>query len=80
MSQYESSSTVTTLDAKDRMLDANSVALLLSVRRRRVYELVGHLAVRFGRRTIRWQRQDIEHWIADRNTRGTRTPTGGISQ
>lgn len=80
MSLNGSSSTLTTADEQARMLDADSVALLLSVRRKRVYELVGHLAVKFGRRTSRWRRQDIEQWIEDRNNRSARTPTGGISQ
>lgn len=48
----------------DGMLDANTVAAFLNVRRKRVYELVGHLAVRLGKRTLRWRRTDIDGWLA----------------
>lgn len=61
------------------MLDANTVAAFLNVRRKRVYELVGHLAVRLGKRTLRWRRTDIDGWLAghDGSVGNNRRPEDG---
>jgi predicted DNA-binding transcriptional regulator AlpA len=60
-----SSIAVVAADQNGRMLDAATVASFLNVRRKRVYELVGHLALRLGKRTLRWRQTDIDRWLDD---------------
>ena len=51
------------------MLRAREVARILGVRDKRVYELVGHIAVRYAPRTLRWRPTDIHKWIEARRGR-----------
>ncbi len=50
----------------ERLLSAPEVARLLDVRPKRVYEVVGHLAVRLAPRTLRWRPSDIDAWLRAR--------------
>lgn len=50
----------------ERLLSAPEVARLLDLRPKRVYEVVGYLAVRLAPRTLRWRPSDIEAWLRGR--------------
>jgi predicted DNA-binding transcriptional regulator AlpA len=52
------------------MLTAKDVAEVLRLPAKRVYEVVGHLAVRLAPRTLRWRPSDINQWIAARASGG----------
>jgi predicted DNA-binding transcriptional regulator AlpA len=52
--------------ALDSLLKAPEVARILGVRHKRVYELVGHIAVRYAPRTLRWRPADVQSWIEAR--------------
>lgn len=56
----------------DTLLRAREVARILGVRDKRVYDLVGHIAVRYAPRTLRWRPTDIHKWIEARRGRDTR--------
>jgi hypothetical protein len=45
------------------LLRAREVARILDVHPKRVYTLVGHIAVRCAPRTLRWRPTDIHKWI-----------------
>jgi hypothetical protein len=47
------------------------VAQILDVKHKRVYALVGDIAVRYGPRTLRWRPADIHQWIEARRWRET---------
>ena len=46
-----------------RMYRASEVAQILGVGPKRVYALVGHIAVRLAPRTMRWRAADVQSWI-----------------
>ena len=71
MSNRQSRHAVDDSDREDlaTLLRAREVARILGVRDKRVYELVGHIAVRYAPRTLRWRPNDIHKWIEAR--RGT---------
>jgi predicted DNA-binding transcriptional regulator AlpA len=50
----------------EALLSAPEVARVLDLRPKRVYEVVGHLAVRLAPRTLRWRPSDIESWLRAR--------------
>ena len=50
----------------EALLSAPEVARVLDLRPKRVYEVVGHLAVRLAPRTLRWRASDIESWLRAR--------------
>jgi predicted DNA-binding transcriptional regulator AlpA len=50
----------------ETLLKASEVARILGVRDKRVYELVGHIAVRYAPRTLRWRPADVQSWIEAR--------------
>jgi predicted DNA-binding transcriptional regulator AlpA len=52
--------------ALETLLKAREVARILGVRDKRVYELVGHIAVRYAPRTLRWRPVDVQSWIEAR--------------
>ena len=52
------------------LLRAREVAHL-DVKHKRVYALVGDIAVRYGPRTLRWRPADIHQWIEARRGRDT---------
>jgi predicted DNA-binding transcriptional regulator AlpA len=45
------------------LLRASEVAQVLGVTPKRVYSLVGHIAVRCAPRTMRWRPVDVQSWI-----------------
>jgi predicted DNA-binding transcriptional regulator AlpA len=45
------------------LLRASEVAQVLGVTPKRVYSLVGHIAVRYAPRTMRWRPADVQSWI-----------------
>jgi predicted DNA-binding transcriptional regulator AlpA len=47
----------------EHMLRASEVAHMLGVTPKRVYVLVGHIAVRYAPRTMRWRPSDVRFWI-----------------
>lgn len=51
------------------LLRAREVARILDVKHKRVYALVGDIAVRYGPRTLRWRPTDIHKWIEARRGR-----------
>jgi predicted DNA-binding transcriptional regulator AlpA len=51
------------------LLRASEVAHVLGVRPKRVYALVGHIAVRYAPRTLRWRSVDVQSWIEARRGR-----------
>lgn len=53
------------------LLRAREVAQILDVKHKRVYALVGDIAVRYGPRTLRWRSADIHQWIEARRGRET---------
>lgn len=55
--------------ALEALLKAPEVARILGVRPKRVYELVGHIAVRYAPRTLRWRPVDVQTWIEARRGR-----------
>jgi hypothetical protein len=55
--------------AFDTLLRAREVARLLDVEHKRVYALVGDIAVRYGPRTLRWRPVDLHKWIEARRGR-----------
>jgi predicted DNA-binding transcriptional regulator AlpA len=52
--------------ALESLLKAPEVARILGVRYKRVYELVGNIAVRYAPRTLRWRPVDVQSWIEAR--------------
>ena len=50
-------------DTATRLFTAPEVASYLRVRVKRVYELVGHIAIRCGDRTLRWDPTDLKAWL-----------------
>jgi hypothetical protein len=45
------------------LLTAADVATYLRIRVKRVYELVGDIAIRCGDRTLRWDPADLRAWV-----------------
>jgi predicted DNA-binding transcriptional regulator AlpA len=60
-----------TLPIGHGLLTAKQVAVSLGIRPKRVYELVGHLAISLSPRTLRWEASDIEAFIETRRVRIT---------
>jgi len=56
----------TTASAVEPLLTAAEVGRLLAVPTKRVYEVVGHLAVQLAPHTLRWRLSDIMALIEDR--------------
>ena len=55
-----------TADAIEPLLTATEVGRLLAIPTKRVYEVVGHLAVQLAHHTLRWRRSDIAALIEAR--------------
>jgi hypothetical protein len=53
------------------LLTAKQVGITLGIRPKRVYEIVGHLAISLAPRTLRWDPVDIESFIKERRGRVT---------
>jgi len=56
----------TTASAVEPLLTAAEVGRLLAIPTKRVYEVVGHLAVQLAPHTLRWRLSDIMALIEDR--------------
>ena len=48
---------------ESRLLTAKDVAAYLQLSPKKVYEVVGRLALCMGARRLRWRRQDIDLWL-----------------
>jgi len=49
-----------------RLMTATEVGRVLQVSRKRVYEVVGHLAIQIAPRTLRWRHGDVLALIEER--------------
>jgi predicted DNA-binding transcriptional regulator AlpA len=47
----------------ERLLTARDVSQYLSLPYKKVYDVVGHLALALGARRLRWRRPDIDAWL-----------------
>ena len=56
----------TTTDAVEPLLTAAEVGRLLAIHTKRVYEVVGHLAIQLAPHTLRWRLSDIVALIEER--------------
>jgi hypothetical protein len=59
------------VSALPSLLTAKQVAIKLEIRPKRVYEILGHLAISLAPRTLRWDPVDIEVFIKERRGRVT---------
>ena len=55
-----------TTDAIEPLLTAAEVGRLLAIPTKRVYEVVGHLAIQLAPHTLRWRLSDIAALIEER--------------
>ncbi len=55
-----------TADAIEPLLTAAEVGRLLAIPTKRVYEVVGHLAIQLAPHTLRWRLSDIAALIEER--------------
>jgi len=56
----------TTADAVEPLLTAAEVGHVLAIPTKRVYEVVGHLAIQLAPHTLRWRSSDIAGLIEER--------------